>query len=193
MSAAFIGTQINDSATITAPAAAAVDYRGKAIVINSSGAAALAGAGAVAIGVGIMSNDEVSVAGNDVDIQVKDIGRAVSGAAIAIGQELTSNASGQLVPATAGQFVVATALEAAAAAGTYIKVQITKYMKAAAEPGAELPAVTADNNGQVLTVVEGAWAAAAVPTELPAVTAEDNGDVLTVVEGAWANAALPTT
>lgn len=28
-------------------------------------------------------------------------------------------------------------------------------------------------------------------TELPAVTAEDNGDVLTVVEGAWAKAALP--
>ena len=57
--------------------------------------------------------------------------------------------------------------------------------------GSGLPAVTADDNGSVLTVVEGAWAKAAAPTELPAVTAEDDGDVLTVVDGAWA-AATPT-
>lgn len=54
--------------------------------------------------------------------------------------------------------------------------------------GATLPAVTGANNGQVLTVVEGAWAAAAVPTELPTVTAEDDGDILKVVDGAWAKA-----
>ena len=54
------------------------------------------------------------------------------------------------------------------------------------QTSSELPAVTAANNGNVLTVVNGAWAAAAVPTELPAVTAEDNGSVLTVAEGAWA-------
>lgn len=29
---------------------------------------------------------------------------------------------------------------------------------------AELPTVTSSNNGEVLTVVEGAWAAAALPT-----------------------------
>jgi hypothetical protein len=33
---------------------------------------------------------------------------------------------------------------------------------------AELPAVTAENNGQVLTVVSGAWAAAALPASEPA-------------------------
>lgn len=54
--------------------------------------------------------------------------------------------------------------------------------------GGDLPSVTAENNGQVLSVVDGAWAAANAPTELPAVTADDNGDVLTVVEGAWAAA-----
>lgn len=55
----------------------------------------------------------------------------------------------------------------------------------------ELPAVTSDDNGDVLTVVEGAWAKAELPTptsELPTVTSDDNGDVLTVVEGAWAKA-----
>lgn len=53
----------------------------------------------------------------------------------------------------------------------------------------ELPAVTSDDNGDVLTVVEGAWAKANPPSSLPAVTGSDNGDVLTVVEGAWAKAA----
>lgn len=49
-----------------------------------------------------------------------------------------------------------------------------------------LPDVTEANNGQVLTVVDGAWAAADAPKELPVVTADNNGDVLTVVNGAWA-------
>lgn len=55
----------------------------------------------------------------------------------------------------------------------------------------ELPAVSSTDNGDVLTVVEGAWAKAALPAELPSVTSDDNGDVLTVVEGEWAKAALP--
>lgn len=54
-----------------------------------------------------------------------------------------------------------------------------------------MPAVTASNNGQVLTVVSGAWAVAALPVELPAVSAADNGKVLTVANGVWA-AVTPT-
>lgn len=52
----------------------------------------------------------------------------------------------------------------------------------------ELPVVTSEDNGDVLTVVNGKWAKASVPKELPAVTADDNGDILKVVEGAWAKA-----
>lgn len=49
-----------------------------------------------------------------------------------------------------------------------------------------LPDITASNNGQILTVVEGTWAAANVQAELPPVTAANDGAVLTVVDGAWA-------
>lgn len=56
----------------------------------------------------------------------------------------------------------------------------------------ELPAVSATNNGQILTVVNGAWAASNAPAELPTVTGDNDGEVLTVVSGAWAAAALPT-
>ena len=56
----------------------------------------------------------------------------------------------------------------------------------------ELPAVSAIDNGKVLMVVDGKWAAAAIPSQLPAVTSSDSGKVLTVsAQGAWGAAALP--
>lgn len=51
--------------------------------------------------------------------------------------------------------------------------------------GDTLPTVTSDDNGKVLSVVNGEWDKANVPAELPAVTAEDNGKVLMVVNGEW--------
>ena len=47
-----------------------------------------------------------------------------------------------------------------------------------------LPDVSATDNGDILRVVNGAWAKA--DAELPAVSATDNGSVLKVVEGVWA-------
>lgn len=53
-------------------------------------------------------------------------------------------------------------------------------------PVTNLPKVTEDDDGKVLTVEDGAWAAGSIPAELPAVSASDNGKVLKVVNGAWA-------
>ena len=65
-----------------------------------------------------------------------------------------------------------------------------RILKAASEPSV-LPEVTAADNGDVLTVVNGEWAKAEPSTELPSVTASDNGDFLSVVNGSWAKTPLP--
>lgn len=56
-----------------------------------------------------------------------------------------------------------------------------------------LPSVSATDNGNVLTVVDGAWSKAPVPAELPETTSSDNGDVLKVVNGEWEKAAESAT
>ena len=66
---------------------------------------------------------------------------------------------------------------------------LDRIARAAASPN--LPEVDASDNGDVLTVVSGEWAAAAPASGLPEVTASNNGQVLTVVSGEWA-AAAPT-
>lgn len=50
----------------------------------------------------------------------------------------------------------------------------------------ELPAVKKADEGSVLMVNgQGKWAKGAIPSQLPAVTAENDGSVLKVVNGAW--------
>ena len=126
----YTATQINTSPTIVAKAGASldkVDVRGKAIKFDASGDAVLAGAGEVAVGIAILTNGETAVAGEDIDIQVKEIGVALAADVIKAGDELAADANGAVKTAAEGQFVIATALEPAAAAGKYIRVQITKY------------------------------------------------------------------
>lgn len=60
-----------------------------------------------------------------------------------------------------------------------------KYMRI---DGYQLPRAYSDINGKVLTVKNGEWSAENPPASLPEVTAADNGDILQVVEGAWAKA-----
>lgn len=69
--------------------------------------------------------------------------------------------------------------------GKVLTVSAGKWV--AALPASQLPSVTSENAGQVLTVSnEGVWGAGSISPELPAVTSDDDGDMLKVVDGAWA-------
>lgn len=124
--ATYFGTSINESPTIVLEAGAEIkNAQGIALAITD-GKAALPAAGANVIGLSLFTNDETIAAGDDVDIQVKDIGKWIAGEAIAVGDELATDAAGKAVKATSGAFIVAVALSAADEAGTVVQVQLIK-------------------------------------------------------------------
>ena len=119
----YMATSINQSPVIVDKAGAVLaDVRGRAVKFDA-GAIVLAGAGEKAIGVGIMTNDTNIAVGEDVHVQIKDIGLVYAGAEITKGAELEVGANGALIPAASGK-PVAVALEAATAAGVYVKARI---------------------------------------------------------------------
>ena len=124
----FIGTSINESAVISAKAGAAISNGAMlAAAMGSTGTVSVVGtAGAEAVGLIIPETDAAVAAGDDVTVQVKDIGLWIAGAAVNAGAMLMSDAAGKAVTATAGKFILAQALEAASAAGQVIHVQIIK-------------------------------------------------------------------
>lgn len=123
---AFLNHAINPSATITGVAAAAITNPALlAVKFNSDGKFVLPSAGDPCMGIVLADTDTVA-AGDEIVVQIKDIGLWRAGAAIAKGAELAANASGQAVTATSGAFILAIALEAAAAADDIIQVQIVK-------------------------------------------------------------------
>ena len=120
--ATYLGSSINESPTIVLPAG---DARAIALAIKD-GAVIKPEAGAHVIGISLIETDETVDKGNDVDIQIKDIGKWVAGEEITVGTELAADAEGRAVPAKAGDFIVGVALSNASEAGTWVKVQIIK-------------------------------------------------------------------
>lgn len=122
----YFGTSINESPTIVMDAGEKLENaRGIALAIKD-GTAVKPAAGAHIIGISIIETDETVEKGENVDIQVKDIGKWVAGEEVAIGTELACDAEGRAVAAKAGDFIVGVALSSASDAGTWIKVQIIK-------------------------------------------------------------------
>ena len=141
----FNGVQINGTPTITEKAGAAItDCRNRILKYDSNGDVVLATAGTdIPLGIAIIEagcNDitgtesgKVSI-GDDVDVQVKDIGYVMAGVAITKGQEIAAGANGLAAVAAAGNYVLGIALSGAKA-NEYCRIQIAKYQKAAAASG----------------------------------------------------------
>ena len=134
----FNGVQINQSVTITERAGADIeDARNRIMAYDQDGNVVLAADGSVVlVGVALIEagvNDISGVesgkvnAGDDVDIQIKDIGYILAGGDIAKGEEVTA-ANGLAVKAEAGNYVVGIALSTVAK-DDYCRVQIAKYQK----------------------------------------------------------------
>ena len=120
----YLATSINESPVIVGTAAAAItDVRGHAVKFNASGQVVLCSAGDTPLGIGIMTmGDQGAIAqGEEFTIQHKDIGLVAAGGKIAAGANLSVGANGVFVTTSGEATVVAIALEAAAAAGQYIK------------------------------------------------------------------------
>lgn len=124
--ATYFGSSINDSPTIVLPAGDKLENARAIALAIKDGAVIKPEAGAHVIGISLIETDETVDKGNDVDIQIKDIGKWVAGEEITVGTELAADAEGRAVPAKAGDFIVGVALSNASEAGTWVKVQIIK-------------------------------------------------------------------
>ncbi len=135
----FNGVQINQSATIIEQAGAEIeDARNRIMAYDKNGNVILAADGtAVLVGIALIEagiNDISGVesgkvkAGDDVDIQIKDIGYILAGGDIAKGDEVTAS-GGLAVKAEASNYVVGIAMSTVEK-DDYCRVQIARYQKA---------------------------------------------------------------
>lgn len=168
----YFGTSINESPTIILEAGAKLEnVQGIALAI-SSGKLAMPTAGANVIGLSLFTNDETAESGDELTVQIKDIGKWIAGEKIVVGDELAVDAQGRAVKAKDGNFIVAVALSAAEEAGTVLTVQI---IKAGYKGGAAAAAAGAKKLSE-LTDVE--------------IGSEADGHVLTYSsDGKWKNKA----
>ena len=123
----YIGDLVNFSVVIVEPVGAAIiGGQGRAVKFDAEGRVVLCSqAGEAALGVLTMQSGECRQ-GDDACVQIKDVGLCLSGAAIAKGAQLSVDAEGRVVAATAGAFILGVALAASQAAGELIPVQIAK-------------------------------------------------------------------
>lgn len=135
----YHGLQINSTPTIVRPAGADIeDVRCKIMKYDENNNLVLAGAGTdLPVGVAIIEagyNDITGVeagkvkTGEDVTVQIKDIGYVIAGAEIKEGQEVSAGANGKAAVAVEGDYVLGIALNSVAAEG-FCEVQFTKYKK----------------------------------------------------------------
>lgn len=134
--ATYMATSINDSVVISGVAGEDIaDVRGRIVGYNANGLIELAKDSTKVIGVGIQTNGDAGAVktGEQVDIQIKDIGMVCVGAAVEAGAPLCAGTGGKAEPLTAGKTCIGFALKKAAAAGQMIPVQICKSVSASTQ------------------------------------------------------------
>lgn len=121
------GSTINDSSTIPAVAAEAIeDARGKAVKFDENGKIKVCDAANEAVaGLVIYQGLKPVKEGEEVSVQIKDIGLAVAGGEIKVGDYVGTDAQGRLTKATSG-FIVGMAVSPASKEDVLFRVQITK-------------------------------------------------------------------
>lgn len=82
--------------------------------------------GEIVAGIVLPETTQKISAGENITIQIKDIGLCKTGAEIKKGQEVMVDAQGRVIPATAGKFVVGYAVTTASAENEVIQVDIRK-------------------------------------------------------------------
>lgn len=124
----YFGTVINPSPTLAEKAGAEIlNGQFLALKYNDTGEVVVCDTvGENVAGILMPDCSNVINKGDDVSIQIKDIGMAKSGAAIKKGIELMVDATGKLIPATSGKFIVGYALSSASAVDEIISVDIRK-------------------------------------------------------------------
>lgn len=121
----YMGTGINDSPVIALIAAEVIENAAfKAVKLDENGNAVIASEGDAPIGIITSEFDNVSD-GDDITVQIKDIGFALAGEKIAAGTEVACGTDGKIKIAESGNFIIGFTLETAET-DSIIRVQITK-------------------------------------------------------------------
>lgn len=119
----YFGTSINESPVIALKAGEAMTEP-QFLAVAADGT--LAAAGENALGIITPDCEDSIAAGDDLTVQIKDIGLWLAGGAVAVGDELAVGEGGKAVKAVSGDFITAVALTEATKAGQRISVQIVK-------------------------------------------------------------------
>lgn len=124
----YFGASINTSSVVAEIAGETIENGAFcAVKYDENGAVVLCSTeGEMVAGIVLPETPEKISDGDDVTIQIKDIGYCKAGAEIKKGQEVMVDAKGRVIPATAGKFVIGYAMTSATTEDEIIEVDIRK-------------------------------------------------------------------
>lgn len=124
----YLGASINTSSVIAETAGAELGNGAFcAVKYDENGAVVLCDTkGELTAGILLPETTQKISSGDDVTVQIKDIGLCKAGAEIKKGQEVMVDEKGRLIPATSGKFVIGYAMTSATAEDEIIEVDIRK-------------------------------------------------------------------